>query len=329
MQCPTDSKKQYIIPTKNWLAPIEKLITDDINTDGLLMTADFLKKERIIVKITKGENKKIKVTNNLLNNIKYNFVKTFCTFSCYEDYNKLNLSYAKNTYFCSSKPDSKDIITLELMNRYNGSLSSHEGKFALEKYISLLQQILLAQIVAFEKYGFIHNDLHLGNILYKMHNNEIRIEYMIKNKNIIVKDNVEIIISDYENSICYDSEQFIKYDENFLWIQSENKMNSRNHHDQNTLTQNIINVTNISINLLQMNNKHNLQVKQNIGEFLNSEWLNEKSKFSRKKLRSLFRKNYTYERYKRDEIDSNIIIINELFKKINNNDEEIIPYFFA
>ena len=30
----------------------------------------------------------------------------------------------------------------------------------------LLQQLLCAQLVAFKKYGFIHNDIHLGNILF-------------------------------------------------------------------------------------------------------------------------------------------------------------------
>jgi len=55
MICPQDNNKQYIIPTKKWLKPIEKLITE-----GLLVVSKFIDKEEVIVKITKQKKENIK-----------------------------------------------------------------------------------------------------------------------------------------------------------------------------------------------------------------------------------------------------------------------------
>jgi len=66
MICPQDNNKQYIIPTKKWLKPIEKLITEDINTEGLLMVSKFIDKEEVIVKITKQKKENIKKANIIL-----------------------------------------------------------------------------------------------------------------------------------------------------------------------------------------------------------------------------------------------------------------------
>ena len=77
--------KQYIIPTTAWLKPNEELITEDISTEGFLIIADLIKKEKVIVKITKGYNKKIKYLNKLFKNEKYNLIKTYCNFYCHEN----------------------------------------------------------------------------------------------------------------------------------------------------------------------------------------------------------------------------------------------------
>lgn len=41
MKCPKNNDKQYIIPTKKWLKPIEPFIINEINTSGLLLVAEF------------------------------------------------------------------------------------------------------------------------------------------------------------------------------------------------------------------------------------------------------------------------------------------------
>ena len=62
-----------------------------------------------------------------------------------------------------------------------GSLVQYEPE-NLEQIISLINQVLAATYLAFQKLGFLHNDLHIGNILV-----------FIKNNNIVI--NVEIIIN--------------------------------------------------------------------------------------------------------------------------------------
>lgn len=61
IKCPNiDKVKELIIPTKEWLEPLENLIIDnDINTRGKLYVAELLKNGSIIVKIS-NENKKKK-----------------------------------------------------------------------------------------------------------------------------------------------------------------------------------------------------------------------------------------------------------------------------
>jgi hypothetical protein len=55
IKCPNMNNeiKEYVIPTKSWLVPIEKLMIDnDINTRGKIYVAKLLEKDKILVKIT-------------------------------------------------------------------------------------------------------------------------------------------------------------------------------------------------------------------------------------------------------------------------------------
>ena len=85
-KCAKDENKQYIIPTQKWLKSIEQLITTDPNTSSLVMIGELIDKEKVIVKITRNKNKKIKLFSKILNNL-YNFINTYCSFSCTEFYN--------------------------------------------------------------------------------------------------------------------------------------------------------------------------------------------------------------------------------------------------
>ena len=89
MNCPKDSNKQYIIPTKKWLVPIKKFILEndndlniDMNTSGLLMIAKFIEKEKVIVKITQGKRDNILEVNKIIKDMP-NMIQTYCSFSCY------------------------------------------------------------------------------------------------------------------------------------------------------------------------------------------------------------------------------------------------------
>jgi hypothetical protein len=64
-----ETTKYYLIPSKKWLKPIEALLTDDSNTAGLLMIAKLVEKEKVIVKVTKGNNKKIQILSMKLKSL--------------------------------------------------------------------------------------------------------------------------------------------------------------------------------------------------------------------------------------------------------------------
>ena len=51
--------KKYIVPTNEWLVPLEPLITS-ISTKGKLILANMITKEKVVVKITQNINKLLK-----------------------------------------------------------------------------------------------------------------------------------------------------------------------------------------------------------------------------------------------------------------------------
>lgn len=162
--------KEYLIPTNEWLKPIEPLITNDYNTKSLIMLSDLVDQRKVIVKITKNTNyHKIKTINkNIKNNP--NMLHTFGTIQCSEAEINYDIQYKDCDGFCNK--DQTEIeninIVLEIMKLYQGSLSEYKNKFDLFEVKDLMKQILLCQLHIYEKIGFFHNDIHLGNILIKI-----------------------------------------------------------------------------------------------------------------------------------------------------------------
>jgi hypothetical protein len=110
MICPKDSNKQYIIPTKKWLIPIEKYITDDINTEGLIMLGNFMDKEKVIVKVTKQKKANTIIEATRIVKDMSNFVETYCSFSCLENFEFLDNEYKDSKSFCNGKDDGYYIL---------------------------------------------------------------------------------------------------------------------------------------------------------------------------------------------------------------------------
>jgi hypothetical protein len=156
IKCPNiNEAKEYMLPTKNWLKPIEKLMLEnEVATKGQIYVADLIKKGKIIVKITGiyGEkSEKIKQINESLFNFP-NMVKTYCTFNCKDDF----LLIEKNKQFCNNTEKGHN-VTLELMKRYAMSLSAVKISIK-EMYLSAMLQLSFAQINIFSKFGYTHND---------------------------------------------------------------------------------------------------------------------------------------------------------------------------
>jgi thiamine kinase-like enzyme len=165
MKCP----KNYLIPTNNWLKPLAVFH----ESSNLIMESELtneIKKENVIVKVTKFENNNnLLKTEEIYNIIKESkhIVKIYCFINCNE--NKINLTneYKDILGFCTRDTINDDNIkiNLEIMKKYKHSLNRYEKKCNLETVKIILKYLLNMQYELYYKYGFIHNDIHLGNIL--------------------------------------------------------------------------------------------------------------------------------------------------------------------
>ncbi len=209
--------KYYIIPTHTWLKPLEPFITKDHNTEGNMMIAEAINKEKVIVKISNGYVPNIIKFNKLVKEFKLpNFVETYCSFRCYEDFSALDTNYDNYDGFCNGNDKKGDIVTLEIMKKYkHGSLEKYRNKLEYQVVVDIIKQVLLAQLMAFYHTQFIHNDFTLGNILLSTKPSIIKYTFL--------EDNIElntintVYISDFNKAKLLneyyfnDKESYIKY----------------------------------------------------------------------------------------------------------------------
>lgn len=64
----------------------------------------------------------------------------------------------------------------------------------------ILDQLLCGQLEAFYKYGFLHNDIHKGNILFEKNNFKYTFSLSKYYKPIIFDENNKFILTDFNNS---------------------------------------------------------------------------------------------------------------------------------
>jgi len=213
IDCPLNSNKQYIIPTTAWLNPIQKLKTNDISSKGLIMLSKYMNNHDVVVKITKNVNNQIiKKINDTVRGLT-NFPAVFCVISCLESDINLETEYKNISGYCERSTDTNTEITLEIMKKYKRSLTEYVKKLNLNAIKPLLQQILFAQLNAFEKTGFLHNDVHLGNILFDFkQNEEVELKYSFDKNNYVIKTHWIVILMDFDKSIIMDPLNGIEHD---------------------------------------------------------------------------------------------------------------------
>jgi hypothetical protein len=192
--------KSYVLPTNKWLKPLKLLHKDN----NLVMTSELvnkLKKEKVIVKITKINSF---ITENLTEYV-YNIikdsvyvVKIYCFLNCNENPKYLSEEYKDILGFCNttSSNENKQIINLEIMKKYKQTLKTLEDECNLKTILIILKQLLLIQLELFDKYQFVHNDIHLANIFIEKIEKETKIIYDINIKTIF-----DLYLTDFEYSL--------------------------------------------------------------------------------------------------------------------------------
>lgn len=220
MKCP----KNYLIPTNNWLKPLELLH----KTSNLIMSSELtndIKKENVVVKVTKW--------NQLLNTEKiYNIIKEskyvidiYCFITCNENHNNILNEYKDVLGFCSRDiiNDNNITINLEIMKKYKHTLKRYENKCNLETVKIILQYLLDIQFELFEKYGFVHNDIHLGNIIIE------KCDKYLKEFNTFLPTakelNFKLYLTDFEDSLIFKKSLFPEIE---LFLSNKQKLVNQN-----------------------------------------------------------------------------------------------------
>lgn len=148
--------------TTSWIDLMDKI--DHTSGDYKIFTAILDKKKPIIVKI--GNQAKLQAEYDIANNLNIkklpNFIKFFCYFKCLNNLDNIE----KNKSICSKTGDEQGII---IMPYYElGQIDKYKWtRVNFDNLKNVLKHVVCSLLYAYEKYGFIHNDTHLGNILLK------------------------------------------------------------------------------------------------------------------------------------------------------------------
>lgn len=196
---------EKVIKNKNDITILESIIRDKNITSN---------QKHIVVKIGKVNKsimKEYQIGRKLQEQKIYGFINFMCLFKCFDDiYDKIdnksdNNNNNRNFKLCSASKineNKKDILVMPFIQE--GSLKNFNwfigDKFDILK--SIIKQTVLSLTLAYNQCGFLHNDLHLDNILLKKTKKEI-IKYQIDdNTQVTIKTHgYKTIIMDFDSSM--------------------------------------------------------------------------------------------------------------------------------
>ena len=179
--------------TDGWLIPNKLLPVDRGENKNKLIIANIIKKKRVVVKISKRKEllEKDFFISKKLEELKcLNFAKYLGFFT-----NDINKPLPK--YFCKNNGTENYFLFMEYYDF--GSILNYIPK-SLNEIISILNQVIASYTTAFEYFGFIHGNLHPGNILVKKTKKDF-ISYKFPDKELEIKTNgIQIVINDFDKS---------------------------------------------------------------------------------------------------------------------------------
>lgn len=181
---------EKVIKNKNDVTILESIITDK---------SIISKQKHIVVKIGKVNKtieKEYHIGRKLEENKIYGFIVYMCLFVCFNDtYQKIDMNNSMLSLCSASKETENKKAILVMPFIQEGSIKNFNwfngDKFNILN--SIIKQTVISLTIAYNKCGFIHNDLHLDNILLKKTKKET-IEYQIDGNN---KNTHEITIKTY------------------------------------------------------------------------------------------------------------------------------------
>lgn len=201
IRCP----KNYVIPTDKWLIPLKVLYDDN----SLIMDAeliDMINKENVVAKITKlpditsiKNSLNIKKIYNIIKKSKH-IINIYCFLNCNENTTTLENKYKDILGFCNNNTNNNTTINIEIMKKYKHTLKRYINKCSTTIVKNILRYLLNIQIELFRLYGFVHRDIHLGNIFIEK-TDPRKITFYISNiDNVSLETSFKIYLTDFENS---------------------------------------------------------------------------------------------------------------------------------
>lgn len=183
------------------------------NNNALVINALYKLNINIVMKfgIMNYIEKEYSISNDLLK--LPNFIKYLCMLNCYDDIKNI----------ITNKETITDYKICNYGNNQIGILVMKYYNFGcIEKYIwninnvdifkNVIKQVIFAIIYAYEIKGFIHGDLHCGNILLKS-KRKIQIQYGTK---ILALNDLQVVIMDFEKSKLYQKNKTTELIKNIL-----------------------------------------------------------------------------------------------------------------
>jgi len=239
-----------IIKNKNDTTILQSIITDKSITKN---------NRHIVVKIGKVNKtieKEYKIGKKLENEKLTGFINYICLFNCYDNtYDKIEEKSNLNP-LCSAKKEEENLKTVLIMPYINeGSIRTF--KWNKEKYDALksvISQTIISVFTAYQLSGFVHNDLHLDNILIKKTKKET-FNYKFndekdKDKDTVIEINIKshgykIVIMDFESSmfVIKNKDGARTYWNNLFNMMSRLQHDLKNEDNDDTRADNLNNIT--------------------------------------------------------------------------------------
>ena len=191
--------------SKEWLELLSMIKHD--SPDFKLFYALLEKENHIVVKIGPSILEKEFIIAKELETLKLpTFLHYFCKFQCLDNFNTITNS---SKYLCKESGDNITILVMPNIDLGDiGKYKWNRDNFDILK--NIIKHIIISLLYAYKDIGFIHKDLHLGNILLKK----------TKRKEIIYGDlgNLELmgihpVIMDYDKSIIQRNSLNLVYDD--------------------------------------------------------------------------------------------------------------------
>ncbi len=193
---------EKVIKNKNDVTVLESILKN--NTSITEVNKNIVVK---IGKVNKTIEKEYMIGKILEKNKLHGFINYICLFSCYDNTYE-NIESKINQALCSEKNEEDNLKTVLIMP-YIQEGSIRRFKWNVDKYDalkSILMQTIMSVFIAYQVCGFLHNDMHLDNILIKKTKKEsIEYNYFLeddKKSNISIKTHgYKIVIMDFENAM--------------------------------------------------------------------------------------------------------------------------------